>query len=76
MKKIFLLVAFALTVSVASAWHKNCNAGVVALAVKHLTPEAKSVADKYLGSTPLSARRRLTLQRRSTTSTSTKTSSH
>ena len=50
MKKIFLLVAFALTVSVASAWHKNCNAGVVALAVKHLTPEAKGVVDKYLGS--------------------------
>ena len=49
MKKIFLLVAFALTVSVASAWHKNCNAGVVALAVKHLTPEAKSVVDKHLG---------------------------
>lgn len=49
MKKIFLLVAFALTVSVASAWHKNCNAGVVALAMKHLTPEAKSVADKHLG---------------------------
>ena len=49
MKKIFLLVAFALTVSVASAWHKNCNAGVVALAVKHLTPEAKSVVVKHLG---------------------------
>ena len=49
MKKIFLLVAFALTVSVANAWHKNCNAGTVALAMKHLTPEAKSVADKYLG---------------------------
>ena len=49
MKKIFLLVAFALTVSVASAWHKNCNAGVVALAVKHLTPEAKRVVDKHLG---------------------------
>ena len=49
MKKIFLLVAFALTVSVASAWHKNCNAGVVALAVKHLTPETKSIVDKHLG---------------------------
>ena len=51
MKKIFLLVAFALTVSVASAWHKNCNAGVVALAVKHLTPETKSIVDKHLGTT-------------------------
>ena len=49
MKKIFLLVAFALTVSVASAWHKNCNAGAVALAVRHLTPEAKSIVDKHLG---------------------------
>ena len=51
MKKIFILVAFVLTATVASAWHKNCNAGVVALAAKHLTPEAKSVADKYLGTT-------------------------
>ena len=51
MKKIFLLVAFALTVSVASAWHKNCNAGVVALAVKHLTPEAASVVEKHLSTT-------------------------
>lgn len=49
MKKIFLLVAFALMASGASAWHANCNAGVVALAVKHLTPEAKSVVDKHLG---------------------------
>ena len=49
MKKIFLLMIFALTVSVASAWHTNCNAGVVALAVKHLTPTAKSVVVKHLG---------------------------
>ena len=49
MKKIFLLVAFALVVSAASAWHKNADAGMVVLATKHLTPEAKSVVEKHLG---------------------------
>lgn len=51
MKKIFLLVAFALVASVASAWHTNSNAAVVVLATKHLTPEAKSVVVKHLGKT-------------------------
>lgn len=49
MKKIFLLVAFALVTSVASAWHTNSNAAVVVLATKYLTPEAKSVVVKHLG---------------------------
>ena len=51
MKKIFLFVAFVMAVSVANAWHKNCGAGVVALAVKNLTPEAKAVVEKHLGAT-------------------------
>ena len=51
MKKIFLFVAFAMMVSVANAWHKNCEAGVVALAAKHLTPEAKALVEKHLGTT-------------------------
>jgi hypothetical protein len=51
MKKIFLFVAFAMMVSVANAWHKNCDAGVVALAAKHLTPEAKALVEKHLGTT-------------------------
>lgn len=49
MKKIFLLLAFALTVSVANAWIRVCDEGVAILASQNLTPEAKSVVDKYLG---------------------------
>lgn len=49
MKKIFMFVAFVMAVSVANAWHKNCEAGVVVLATKYLTPEAKAVVEKHLG---------------------------
>ena len=49
MKKIFLVVVFALTVSVASAWDKRSDEGVVLLATKHLTSEAKSMLTQYLG---------------------------
>ena len=49
MKKIFLILALALTCSVAYAWHNNCHEGVVILAVEHLTPEAKAAVEKYLG---------------------------
>ena len=49
MKKIFLILAFALTVSVANAWQDNCHEGIIILAVEHLTPEAKSAVVKYLG---------------------------
>ena len=49
MKKIFLMLAFALTVSMASAWEKRPDEGVFLLAVKHLTPEAKAVVEQYLG---------------------------
>jgi hypothetical protein len=49
MKKIFLILALALTTSVANAWYKNCDEGIVILAVEHLTPNAKSAVDKYLG---------------------------
>lgn len=51
MKKIFLFVAFAMMVSVANAWHKNNEAGVVVLATKHLTPEAKVLVEKHFGVT-------------------------
>lgn len=51
MKKIFLILAFALTVSVANAWNRFADEGVIVLATKHLTPEAKSMVTKYLGQT-------------------------
>ena len=51
MKKIFLMLALVATVFVASAWEKRPDEGVVLLAVKHLTPEARSVVEKYLGTT-------------------------
>ena len=49
MKKIFLMLALILTVSMASAWEKRPDEGVFLLATKHLTPEAKSLVVKYLG---------------------------
>lgn len=49
MKKIFLILALVLTVSVASAWEKRPDEGVVLLATKHLTPEAQQLVTKYLG---------------------------
>ena len=50
MKKIFLLLAFVMTVSVASAWRSNCEEGIVIMASKHFAPKAKLVVDRYLGS--------------------------
>lgn len=49
MKKILLFVAFISLVFSASAWNKNVDAGAVVLATKYLTPEAKGVVEKYLG---------------------------
>jgi hypothetical protein len=49
MKKLFLILAFALTASVAQAWVNNCDEGVVILAVEHLNPKAKAAVEKYLG---------------------------
>lgn len=49
MKKIFLMLALAMTVSMASAWEKRPDEGVFLLAKKHLSPEAKSMVEKYLG---------------------------
>lgn len=49
MKKIFLMLALVLTVSVASAWERRPDEGVVLLAKKHLTAEAKSMLEQYLG---------------------------
>lgn len=50
MKKIFLILALALTASVANAWNKEAETGLVTLASKHLSAEAKSMVDQYLGS--------------------------
>lgn len=49
MKKIFLVVAFALVAFGASAWNLTQDEGVVILAAKHLSPESKSMVEKYLG---------------------------
>ena len=49
MKKIFLVVALALTASVAGAWNNNADEGIVVLASKHLSAEAKSMVNQYLG---------------------------
>ncbi len=49
MKKIFMIVALALTVSVANAWNNSAEEGIVVLASKHLSPEAKSLVNQYLG---------------------------
>lgn len=49
MKKIILVLALALTVSVANAWNKPADEGVVILAKKHLSAEAKSLLNEYLG---------------------------
>ena len=51
MKKIFLILALIATISVANAWEKRPDEGVVLLATKHLTPEAKAVVESYLGTT-------------------------
>lgn len=49
MKKLFLIVALALSISVANAWNRRADEGVVLLAEKHLTAEAKAMLNKYLG---------------------------
>ncbi len=49
MKKIFLFLVFAVTVSVASAWSRKCDEAVMIVASEHLTPEAAKVVKKYLG---------------------------
>ena len=49
MKKIFLVVAFALIALSASAWGVTQDEGVVVLASKHLTPKAQTLLTKYLG---------------------------
>ncbi len=49
MKKILLVVLFALTISVANAWNQFAEEGVVVLASKHLSPEATTLLTQYLG---------------------------
>ena len=49
MKKIFLVLALALTVSVANAWNKPADEGVVVLAKMHLSADAMNLLNDYLG---------------------------
>ena len=51
MKRLFLLFAFASIISVAGAWSRDVEEGIVLLATKHLSTEAKSVVVGYLGDT-------------------------
>ena len=53
MKKIFLVIAFALVAYGASAWGVTQDEGVVILASKNLTAEAKSMVENYLGTSYL-----------------------
>ena len=50
MKKIFLVLVLALTASAAYAWDKRSDEGVMVLASKYLSAEAKALVDKHLGS--------------------------
>ncbi len=49
MKKIFLFLAFVLTVSAANAWKGKCDEAVVIVATEHLNPKAKKLVKKCLG---------------------------
>ena len=49
MKKMFLCLAFVLTVSVANAWWRNSEEAVVIVAEEYLAPKAKKMVNKYLG---------------------------
>ena len=49
MKRISLLLVFALSVLVANAWSRKCDEAAVMVAKEHLTPEAKKLVNKYLG---------------------------
>lgn len=49
MKKIFLLFAFVMTISIANAWSKRVDEAVMIVANEHLTPNAKKLVKKYLG---------------------------
>lgn len=51
MKKILFVLAFVLTASVANAWNKMAEEGVVVLASKHLSADAKDMLVQYLGDT-------------------------
>lgn len=49
MKKIFLMLAFALMVSVANAWNRQADEGVVILAKMHLSVDAMNLLNEHLG---------------------------
>lgn len=49
MKKIFLVLAFALTASIANAWNIHAEEGIVILAKNHLSADAANLLNEYLG---------------------------
>ncbi len=49
MKRLFLLFAFAAVASVANAWERRADEGVVVFATNHMTEGVKAVFTKYLG---------------------------
>ena len=49
MKKIFLFLVFALTVSVSKAWSTRCDEAIFLLSVKYMTPQAKALMDAHFG---------------------------
>ena len=49
MKKIFLFLVLALTVSVSKAWAPRCDEGILLLSVKYMTPQAKALVDAHFG---------------------------
>ena len=44
-----MILAFVSIVAVANAWDKHADEGIIILATKHLSPEAKVMVEKYLG---------------------------
>ena len=49
MKKIFLILVLALTISSAKAWERRPDEGVFLLAVQNMSAEAKAMVEEYLG---------------------------
>ena len=50
MKRVSILFVLLISVFVANAWHRQRDEAVVIVASKHLSPKAKKLVKKYLGS--------------------------
>ena len=50
MKRVSMLFVLLISVFVANAWYRQCDEAVVIVASKHLSPKAKKLVKKYLGS--------------------------